>query len=300
MPSQLIYENNNAQLLGYESPKCYPFVKWAGGKSQLLSHLDLLLPKKFSRYFEPFLGGGAVFFYLLSKKNTRFKAFLSDINEELINSFDIVKNNVEELIKVLENHQRKYNRSPREYYYELRARTKSLNRIESAGRFVALNKTCYNGLYRVNTGGIFNVPIGRYKKPLICDHSNLRNISMILRNSDTHFASIDYKTILETKARQGDFIYLDPPYNPINSTSNFTSYTNNKFSEKDQIELSEIFNKLHDRKCNILLSNSDTPLIRELYREYADYTIRVNALRAINSKGSKRTGHRELLIRNYP
>jgi DNA adenine methylase len=275
-------------------------VKWAGGKSQLLSHLDFLIPKKFSRYFEPFLGGGAVFFYLLSKKNTRFKAFLSDINEELINSFNIVKNNVEELIKVLENHQRKYNQSPREYYYGLRARTQSLNGVESAGRFVALNKTCYNGLYRVNTGGIFNVPMGRYKKPLICDHSNLRNISMALRNSDTHFGSIDYKTILETKTRQGDFIYLDLPYNPINSTSNFTSYTNNKFSEKDQTELSEIFNKLHDRKCNILLSNSDTPLIRDLYREYADYTVEVNALRAINSKGSKRTGHRELLIRNYP
>ena len=300
MPGQVIYESNNAHLLSDGLPKCYPFVKWAGGKGQLLSHLDHLIPKNFSRYFEPFLGGGAVFFYLLSKKNTRFKAFLSDINEELINSFDIVKNNVEELIKVLEDHERKYNQSPREYYYELRAVTKSLNKIESAGGFVALNKTCYNGLYRVNTAGIFNVPMGQYKNPLICDHSNLRNISMILQNNDIHFASIDYKTILETKPREGDFIYLDPPYNPMNSTSNFTSYTNNKFSEKDQIELSEIFNKLHDRKCNILLSNSDTPLIRELYRGYANYTVKINALRAINSKGSKRTGHKELLIRNYP
>ena len=172
--------------------------------------------------------------------------------------------------------------------------------IENAGRFIALNKTCYNGLYRVNSKGVFNVPMGRYKNPMICDSSNLRNISIILKNSDTHFESIDYREILETKTREGDFIYLDPPYNPISSTSNFTSYTNNKFSEKDQIELSEIFIRLHDRKCNILLSNSDTPLIRKLYRDFSDYTISVKALRAINSKGSKRTGHRELLIKNYP
>jgi DNA adenine methylase len=300
MRSQVVNESTNTQRLRNELPKCYPFVKWAGGKNQLLSSLDPLIPKKFTTYFEPFLGGGAVFFYLLSEKNLRFKAFLSDINEELINAFNIIKNDVEKLITILENHQRMYDRSPQDYYYKLRAQTKSFDRVESAGRFIALNKTCYNGLYRVNSKGVFNVPMGRYKNPLICDSSNLRKISIILKNSNTHFESIDYRAILETKTREGDFVYLDPPYNPINPTSNFTSYTNNKFSEKDQIELSEIFNKLHDRKCNILLSNSDTPLIRKLYHDFSDYTISVKALRAINSKGFKRTGHRELLIKNYP
>lgn len=279
-------------------PTCYPFVKWAGGKTQLISELDRCIPISFSRYFEPFIGGGAFFFYLASQKHLHFTAYLSDVNRDLINAYKIVKDDVEKLIELLKYHEKEYKKNNHEYYYKLRAQIKPLSDIEDAARFITLNKTCYNGLYRVNKNGMFNVPIGRYKNPLICDSENLRNVGLALRHSDAHILVSDYKDILET-ARENDFVYLDPPYKPTSLTANFTGYTNDGFNDKDQVELHRIFKKLDRRHCKVLLSNSDTPFIRELYGDFKEYTKEVNALRAINCKGSKRTGHIELLIRNY-
>jgi DNA adenine methylase len=298
MRSQTIHSENETGLR-YEYPKCYPFVKWAGGKGQLLSKLDKYFPSKITRYFEPFIGGGAVFFYIVSQKNMQFESFISDINEEVIIAFTTIRDHIEELITILKNHENEYKKSPTEYYYKLRKNANLSNEIERTARFITLNKTCYNGLYRVNKNGIFNVPIGRYKNPLICDSENLRNISIILNHSNTNLHVSDYKKILLEKTQEEDFIYLDPPYYPISITSNFTSYTNNGFTNKDQEELAKIFKKLTNRGCNILLSNSDSVYIRELYSEFKEDIIEVKVQRAINSKALKRTGHTELIIRNY-
>ena len=280
----------------YQTPRCHPFVKWAGGKSQLMPQIIRLMPSKFSRYFEPFLGGGAVFFYTACCDRN---AFLSDTNMDLINAYKVIRNHVEDLITILKYHQTEYNKSPTRYYYQLRDRTNSLNKIESAARFITLNKTCYNGLYRVNKNGSFNVPIGTYKNPLICDSDNLRKIGIILRQSGSYLGLSDYKKILVEKADKGDFVYLDPPFYPISNTANFTSYTNNGFTFEDQKELAITFKELTKRGCKVLLSNSDTDEIRRLYSDFSHFTEVAIVNRSINSVGSKRIGHKELLIRNY-
>lgn len=282
-------------------PQTYPFVKWAGGKTQLLPELEKYIPdNNFTRYFEPFLGGGAFFFYLVSSKQLKFTAYLSDVNKELINAYKVIKDDVEALIELLRVHEKRYKVSPNEYYYKLRAaRSKPLTDVESAARFITLNKTCYNGLYRVNKDGMFNVPIGRYKNPLICDSKNLRNVSIALRHTNAHLFANNYQGTLELARGEGDFIYLDPPYKPTSITANFTSYTNDGFGDKDQIALYEIFKKLDRKGCKIMLSNSDTPFIRELYRDFKEYTSQASVLRAINCKPTGRTGHTELLVRNY-
>jgi DNA adenine methylase len=277
---------------------CYPFVKWAGGKGQLLSKLDSIVPSQFNRYFEPFLGGGAMFFHLVSDRNMRIDAYLSDINQELITAYQVVKNYVNKLIHHLRKYQREYNKNPSEYYYELRDNIKPRNDIEIAARFIALNKTCYNGLYRVNRNGIFNVPIGKYKNPVICDATNLENVSNALRYSKAVIQISDYKEAL-FNAKKDDFIYLDSPYHPLSSTANFTGYTDYGFGNNDQLELAKIFVGLNDRGCKVLLSNSDTPFIRRLYSDFSDNIKEVNVSRAINCKASRRIGHKELLISNY-
>ena len=297
MRSQTIHSQNDIGLRN-EYPKCYPFVKWAGGKGQLLSKLNEYFPLKITRYFEPFVGGGAVFFYIISQKIIS-ESYLSDINEELITAYKTIRDHVEELISILKVYEKEYKKSPIEYYYRLRTITNLSNDIERTARFITLNKTCYNGLYRVNKNGIFNVPIGRYKNPIICDSSNLRNISLTLKYSNTNLQVSDYKKILVEQPQKDDFIYLDPPYYPISITSNFTSYTNNGFTNRDQEKLAKIFKKLTDRGCYILLSNSDSEFIRELYSEFKENIIEVKVQRAINSKASKRKGHTELIIRNY-
>ena len=294
-----VTQSKNDMGLRYEFPKCYPFVKWAGGKGQLLSKLDKYFPIEITRYFEPFVGGGAVFFYLVSQKNIRFNSFLSDINQELITAYKTVRDNVEELIDLLKFYEKEYTKSPTEYYYKLRTEAKPTNDVERTARFISLNKTCYNGLYRVNKSGMFNVPMGRYKNPLICDSTNLRNVSITLNHSNTDMKVGDYKEILLKNTQENDFIYLDPPYHPVSITSNFTSYTNNGFTDKDQAELAEVFKKLTDKGCKILLSNSDSEYIRHLYKEFTDRIIKTKAQRSINSKASKRKGHTELIIRNY-
>ena len=276
-----------------DKPK--PFVKWVGGKRQLLKQfreLNLYPPECFNpesnTYFEPFVGGGAVFFDLLPKH-----AELSDTNRELVMTYNVIKDNVDGLIKSLKKHI--YNK---EYYLGVRAQDiNELSDIEVASRFIFLNRTGFNGMYRVNKSGQFNVPFGRYKNPLICDENNLRKVSEALQGiTITHR---DYKDVLEL-AKIGDFIYFDPPYYPLNPTSSFTAYTAKGFFEKEQIELRDTFVKLHERGCFVMLSNSDTPFINELYSELEGVSInKIIAGRAINSKGSKRGKINEVLITNY-
>jgi DNA adenine methylase len=292
------FENN---LVDVRLPHTFPFVKWAGGKTQLLDRLDKCIPLAFNRYFEPFLGGGAFFYHLTSVRNLKFVAYLSDKNQELINVYKVVKSNVDQLIDILKTYKKEYHKAPKDYYRELKDRFDIENRtdIEKAARLITLNKTCYNGLYRVNSQGKFNVPMGKYKNPIICDSENLRNASLILRSIDSHLYWEDYQKILTDKAQKGDFVYLDPPYNPMTSTANFTGYTGDRFTEKDQERLAEIFKKLDARGCKVLLSNSDTEYVRELYADYVKNIRRVTVRRNINSRASKRLGHIELLICNY-
>lgn len=288
---------NNHQI-----PICDPFVKWAGGKRQLLWQLYPLAPVKFDRYIEPFLGGGALFLRLISQKSRRFTAYISDINSELINTYVAVKDYIEKLIKLLKQYEIEYNQAPEEYYYKLRTCYNlgaSCDKLEKAAQFIALNRTCFNGLYRVNGSGSFNVPWGKYVNPSICDSSNLRNVSIGLRYSKVEIKVSDYKEMLLENAKEGDFIYLDPPYSPVSPTAYFTNYTTNGFSNKDQKELAERFRQLDEMKCKVMLTNSNTPLVRELYAPFARHTIEVNSKRAINCKASKREGHTDLIIRNY-
>ncbi|MGD1835630.1 MAG: DNA adenine methylase [Nitrososphaeraceae archaeon] len=273
-------------------------MKWAGGKTQLLYYLHKKIPSSFNRYFEPFLGGGAMFFHLVNSQNCKFDAYLSDINSELINTYNMIVNNVDELIKTLKGYQYEYKKSPTKFYYNLRTKTTHSSSLEKAARFITLNKTCYNGLYRVNKKGLFNVPIGRYKNPIICDDENLKNVSKILQMHKIKILSIDYKKIL-LEAKEDDFVYLDPPYKPTSITANFTSYTNNGFTDNDQKDLAKIFKDLANRKCKVLLSNSNTPYILDLYNEFSDNIKLVAVSRLINSKSSYRLGYKELLISNY-
>ena len=178
-------------------PRCYPFVKWAGGKRQLLSKIETLIPAEFDRYFEPFLGGGALFFYLSSQKNLRFDAFLSDINYDLINCYLIIRDSVNQLIGLLEYHQEQYKLSPKNYYYNSEViRNRIIVQIMAA-RFITLNKTCFNGLYRVNKKKMFNAPMGKYTNPLICDSENLSNVNILLRELRPHLVVEDYKKALD-------------------------------------------------------------------------------------------------------
>lgn len=272
-----------------------PFVKWVGGKRQLLKQfreLGLYPPEAFnpmtSTYYEPFVGGGAVFFDLLPKN-----AKLSDLNNELVITYNVIKNSVDELIESLQKHI-----YDKEYYLKVRAeKVEDLSEIEVASRFIFLNRTGFNGLYRVNKSGQFNVPFGRYSSPVICDEDNLRRVSDALR--DTIITHQDYKNVLKT-ARGGDFIYFDPPYYPISATSSFTSYTAEGFLEKEQAELRDTFVKLHEKGCFVMLSNSDTPFINKLYSGLNGITInKITAGRAINSKGTGRGKITEVLITNY-
>lgn len=273
-------------------PAASPFVKWAGGKTQLLPKLDAQVPQ-FERYFEPFLGGGAFFFRLASR--LQFAAQLSDANSELVNAYIVVKNDVEGLIELLDKHEKSYRKNPASYYYNLRSADPDDN-LKAAARFIALNKTCYNGLYRVNKSGKFNVPIGRYFNPTICDRGQLRGASAALKYSNAKIVTSDYIQALK-KARKGDFVYLDPPFSPLSRTANFVDYTKNGFDEEDQMELAQVFRELDRRGCRVLLSNSITRFTTELYSGFEQSSARV--LRAISCKGSMRTGYKELLVSNY-
>lgn len=272
-----------------------PFVKWAGGKNQLAKALNARLPRDFDTYYEPFLGGGALFFYLYSTHGP-FRAVLSDANEELVNAYKMVANNVDDLILNLAEHRKNYFLSPEKYYYEVRDFQKPRKNIERASRLLFLNKTCYNGLYRVNRIGKFNVPFGAYKKPNICDEQNLRAVSEALRLSSAELKVTDYE-VASSIAGENDFLYFDPPYQPVSQTANFTCYTNFGFTINDQHRLAEFFRLLDRRKCRVMMSNSDVFEIRQMYSGFQIETIQ--SLRSINCLGNRRKGHSELIIRNY-
>lgn len=273
-----------------------PFLKWAGGKAQLLEQLSPLFPKRFNRYYEPFLGGAAVYWCLFSQKKEGNLLFnqvrLSDINQELVNCYIQVRDNVDDLIHKLRNLKARHNR---ESYYKVRELDPSkLSPIERAARFIYLNKTCYNGLYRVNRSGQFNVPIGRYQDPKIFSTQQLISNSQALQNVDIEHDP--FQTVLDW-AEPGDFIYFDPPYAPLSKTASFTSYTEYPFGWEQQQELAEIFYILSKRGCKLMLSNSWTEAIINLYRDF--HCIELKASRAINSNSERRGKISELLVINY-
>lgn len=289
-----------------------PFVKWVGGKSQLVEQIEKMLPsdgeKTLIKYVEPMVGGGALFFSILSKYDFE-ELYISDINAELINAYQAVKNDVENLIAKLNEMQMLFlpiDENGRKYfYYTVRERFNSTALTEEtatdkAAQFIFLNKTCFNGLYRVNRKGQFNVPMGAYKNPTICDDENLRNIHEALQN--VTIVCGDY-TLSKSFIDKDTFVYLDPPYRPISETSAFTAYSTDAFDDNEQIRLAKFIDEINNSGAKIVLSNSDPKNVNEednffddLYKNYK--INRVEASRAINSKGDKRGKINELLICN--
>ena len=280
-----------------ENKAITPFIKWAGGKRGLISQILPHLPQNFNNYFEPFVGSGAFFFALYNLgmlKNK--KVYLFDKNKELINTYNIIKNNPNELIKQLKEFQIKHSK---EFYYQIRELDRDKNYhtfspVLKAARFIYLNKTCFNGLYRVNKKGFFNVPIGKYKNPKILDEENILLVSNALQN--TEIICCDFSEI-SNYIEKNDFVYFDPPYYPINETSNFTSYTPDIFLGEEHKRLQNLFKKLTKRSIFAMQSNSDTEFIKNLYKNYNIINIQAN--RFINSKSEKRGKINELLILNY-
>ena len=267
----------------------YPIVKWAGGKRQLLCEILKNRPKKYNRYFEPFIGGGALFFELQQENS-----YISDVNEELINLYTIIQNDVEALIEDLKKHQ-----VNKDYFLKIRGvdrkpAYKKWTNVQKASRFIYMNRTCFNGLYRVNSQGQFNVPFGNYTNPRIIDEGNLYNCSDLLKKTQIECKSFD--AILD-EVQKGDFVYFDPPYVPLNETSSFTSYTKEGFDVDMQFQLREVCDELNDRGIYFLLSNSDTTYIKELYSAYN--IKKVFASRQINANASGRGKITEVLVRNY-
>lgn len=266
-----------------------PVLKWAGGKSRLLGELLRGIPSSFGVYHEPFAGGGALFFEL-ARQGRLTSAYLSDVNQPLIDVYLALRDCVDDVIRLLKLH-----RHEKAYYYQIRAlQPAGLSLPERAARTIYLNRTCYNGLYRENRAGQFNVPFGRYKNPTICDEPNLRAASRALQGvslSCRHFASV-----LQL-AQPGDFVYFDPPYHPLSATSCFTSYDRNGFGTDDQVELRDVFAELARRSVKAMVSNSDTPFIWQLYERYR--ISRVFTSRAINSKAGRRGKVAELIVHNY-
>lgn len=281
-----------------EKTTVQPFLKWAGGKRQLLPEIRKYIPKHFTNYYEPFVGAGALLFDLKPHNAT-----INDVNAELINVYNMIQTDIDGLIYDLQKHQNKP-----EYFYEIRAldRTEAyhaLPPLQRASRLIYLNKTCYNGLFRVNRKGQFNVPFGKYKNPSIVNEAVLRVVSDYLNNNHVTILNEDFVEAVRS-AGEGDLVYFDPPYDPVSETSSFTSYSNEGFTKDDQIRLRDLYLELHKRGCHVLLSNSDTPFINEIYQElhasYPEIRIKkVQASRAINSQGTKRGRISEVLVVNF-
>lgn len=266
-----------------------PFLKWAGGKGKLLPDLVERLPERFGAYHEPFVGGGALFFDLRARARIA-RALLSDRNAPLIGIYQAVRDQVEAVIEELRRH-----RNDREHYYRVRALDpEALAPAARAARLIFLNRTCYNGLYRENRGGQFNVPFGRYANPVICDEENLRAASAALRGADLSCRAFD--SVLD-RAERGDLVYFDPPYHPVSATASFTAYDRGGFGPEDQERLRDLFAELAGRGVRAILSNSDTPLTRRLYRGFR--IDQVQAARAINSRADRRGKVPELIVRSY-
>ena len=273
-------------------PAATPFLKWAGGKTQLLGQFSRFFPPRgtYEKYLEPFIGSGAVFFRLRPGE-----AHLADNNDDLINCYKQIQGHVEAVVELLRLHKRLHSKR---YYYKIRAlNLQDLSPIERAARFIYLNKTCFNGLYRVNSRGGFNVPMGRYSNPPILDEKALQAVYGALRGVSLHF--MEFERFCDEFAGKGDFVYFDPPYYPVSKTANFTSYTAGAFREEDQLRLRDIFEKLDRRGCLLMLSNSDTSFIRKAYKTYRKTTFKVSARRAINSSAKKRGPISELVVLNY-
>jgi DNA adenine methylase (dam) len=280
-----------------KNPLVKPFLKWAGGKRQLLPEILEYLPKNIGKttYFEPFLGGGALLFELQPKQ-----AIVNDSNRELINCYQVIKDDVEELIEVLKDHKA---RNSKEYFDYLRGidRLKQYNKfsdIQKAARIIYLNKTCYNGLFRVNSKGYFNVPFGRYKNPNILDEAVLRGVNNYFNQNTVTFLNTDFAEAVKD-AKKGDFIYFDPPYDPVSNTASFTGYDINGFNQNEQKRLKEVVDELTEKGCNVMLSNSATDFILDLYKDYKETTKIVSATRSINSNALKRGKINEVLVLNY-
>jgi DNA adenine methylase len=271
-----------------------PFVKWAGGKQRLLAQYEAFFPDHPARYFEPFVGGGAVFFHFWNTGRLPEGVYLFDNNRELINAYRVVRDDVDALLELLSEHKEQHSKA---YYYHIRKLDRQdveLSDVERAARTIYLNKTCYNGLYRVNQKGQFNVPIGRYKNPRIRDEETLRAASAALQG--VHVEARDFRTVVEL-AQAGDFFYFDPPYDPLSKTANFTSYTAGDFDDDDQRDLARVFTRLTEKGCLCMLSNSYTEFIRDLYKEFTIKT--VSASRAISSDPNGRGSVQEVVVLNY-
>lgn len=267
-------------------PHPRPFLKWAGGKGRLIQQYSNYLPQNYKTYYEPFLGGGAVFFHLLPPR-----AVLTDINPALVNVYRCIRDDVAAIIALLEGYQQQH---CKDYYYEIRSNPGS-NNIEKAARLIYLNKTCFNGLYRENSKGEFNVPFGRYQNPRVCHPDLLQAASIALQN--TELAVRSYEAVLEVAQTAEDFVYFDPPYYPLSATSCFTAYSRHAFNQQDQIRLRDSFASLADRGVKVMLSNSDCAFVRELYRDFKIHTIA--AARAINCNASQRGKITEVLVTSY-
>jgi len=271
-----------------------PFMKWVGGKQQLLTQFESLFPKKFRRYFEPFVGGGAVFFHLWNTRRLSSKAFLFDNNPELVNAYTIARDQVDTLIQALTVHQQLHSKS---HYYRVRKLDRDaiqLGDVERAARTVYLNRTCYNGLFRVNSKGQFNVPIGSYASPQILLEEVVRAASSALQGVTIKVR--DFRNV-EQLGQRGDFFYFDPPYDPVTKTASFTSYTAENFGEKDQRDLANVVKSLSKKGAYVMLSNSKTALVLDLYKEFRIET--VQAKRAINSNANGRGYVQEVVVLNY-
>ena len=272
-----------------------PFTKWVGGKRQLLPELIELLPSSFGGYYEPFIGGGALFFELAPKQ-----AVINDNNKELVLAYQVIKTDVELLIDELKKHR---DNNSKEYYLDLRSadrdgRIYQMTDVERAGRILYMLRVNFNGLYRVNSKNQFNVPYGRYKNPKIVDEDNLRNISEYLNDNDIAILNGDFETATQN-AKQGDLVYFDPPYVPLSPTESFTGYTADGFGYDEQVRLRDLFVELTERGVYVILSNSSADLVYDLYKPFAKTIFEVGATRMINSNAKKRGKVNELLIANF-
>jgi DNA adenine methylase len=263
-----------------------PFLKWAGGKGRLIQQYTNFFPKGYKTYYEPFLGGGAIFFHLQPQQ-----AVLTDINPALVNVYRCVRNDVEAVIALLAQYQQQHSK---DYYYHMRSNPGSTP-IEKAARLIYLNKTCFNGLYRENSKGEFNVPFGQYKNPRVCHPDLLRDASIALQTAAVDVRS--FEAVLEVAKTPEDFVYFDPPYHPLSATSCFTTYSRHAFNQHDQVRLRDIFVELARRQVKVMLSNSDCDFVRELYRDFDIYSI--TATRAINCHADRRGKITEVLVMSY-
>ena len=278
-----------------ETKTLRPFVKWAGGKTQLLDRLHAYMPKTYNNYFEPFIGGGSFFLNIAPKKAT-----INDFNAELVCAYKCFQN--DELFESLKSELKKHEANhSEEYYYQIRSMDKeegflTLPIYVRAARMIYLNKSCFNGLYRVNSKGYFNVPSGRKKKVVTFDEENFNSLREYFRNHDITILNGDFEDAVKS-AKAGDFVYFDPPYDVIENKNSFTSYAKNDFRKDEQIRLARLYKKLSDKGVFVMLSNHNTSFINELYKDFNIHV--VNAKRMINSKADGRGGVEEVIITNY-